>query len=34
MIVRELFGIKPGDGSPEELRRRLKEELEAHRSSL
>jgi hypothetical protein len=34
MIVRELFGIKPGEGTPEELRKKLIEELESHKVSV
>jgi hypothetical protein len=34
MIVQELFGVRPGSGSPEELRRRLISEVEAHRNTL
>jgi hypothetical protein len=34
MVVRELFGVRPGSGNPEELRRRLVSEVESHRNTL
>ena len=34
MIVRELFGIRPGSGNPEDLRQRLRDELLLHKETI
>jgi hypothetical protein len=34
MLVRELFGVRPGEGKAEELRRCLVEEIEKHIATL